>query len=174
VNRSLRNLSGSNLTTKTKEVRQNSLELERQKCVYRKEKPKLISDVLFDAVQKIEWYEQTLPDAYSDFADEIAEAKSIMRRLQLLLDALPLVSESVCRNCGTAVPPVLADIAGLGHLWLSRKPLSRIEGIDSRNYGTLCDQLSRAQLLRSERLHNFLVYLKAHQSFAQKLEHGMS
>lgn len=53
----------------------------------------MISDVLFEAIEEIERYQSNFPDHYNEIRDEIDKVKGAMCRLQLSLDAPPIVSE---------------------------------------------------------------------------------
>lgn len=49
----------------------------------------MISDVLSDALSRIEEYQQDMPDAYDEVAAEISVVKTIMEALRIVLDAAP-------------------------------------------------------------------------------------
>ncbi len=53
----------------------------------------MISDVLSDAIDEIHEYQQTMPDVYGDFADEIAVVTTVMDALRMYFDAAPSMHE---------------------------------------------------------------------------------
>jgi hypothetical protein len=53
----------------------------------------MISDVLSDAIGGIHEYQQTMPDVYGDFADEIAVVTTVMDALRMYFDAAPSMYE---------------------------------------------------------------------------------
>lgn len=46
----------------------------------------MISDVLFDAIVEIEWYQRAFPDVYQEFQEDLTLLKDAMRTLQVKLD----------------------------------------------------------------------------------------
>jgi hypothetical protein len=49
----------------------------------------MISGSLWEALGKMEWYQETTPSVYDDITDEIEPVKWLMRELQLELDTPP-------------------------------------------------------------------------------------
>jgi peptidoglycan hydrolase CwlO-like protein len=49
----------------------------------------MISDVLFEAIEEIERYQNDLPQCYDEIREEINAVKETMRALQIKLDTPP-------------------------------------------------------------------------------------
>jgi hypothetical protein len=49
----------------------------------------MLGDVLFEALQDIEFYQEEYPQLYDRYREEIEQLKEQMRRLQVTLDTPP-------------------------------------------------------------------------------------